>query len=55
MLVQQYMQEFFINGIVACGVIFMLAVGATLPVILYPSMPYSLTRRKAEVSSVQKD
>lgn len=54
-LVQQYMQEFFINGIVACGVIFMLAVGATLPFILYPSKPYTLTRRKAEINSVQKD
>lgn len=53
-LVQQYMQEFFINGIVACGVIFMLAVGATLPFILYPSKPYTLTRRKAEINSVQK-
>lgn len=47
-LVQQYIQEIFINGIVTCGVIFMLAVGATLPFILYPSKPYTLTRRKAE-------
>lgn len=47
-MVQHYMQEFFVNGIVACGVIFMLAVGATLPFILYPSKPYSLTRRPSE-------
>ena len=47
-MVQRYMQEFFVNGIITCGVIFMLAVGATLPFILFPSKPYSLTRRKPE-------
>lgn len=51
-MVQRYMQEFFVNGIITCGVIFMLAVGATLPFILFPSKPYSLTRRKPGVGTL---
>jgi integral membrane protein len=42
----KYMQMFFSNTIVTCSVIFMLAVGATLPMLLFPKRAYSLTRRK---------
>lgn len=42
----KYMQMFFSNTIVTCSVIFMLAVGATLPMLLFPKRAFSLTRRK---------
>ncbi len=41
---QKYMEMFFTNTMVACTVIFMLAVGATLPLFLFPKRASSLTR-----------
>ncbi|WP_055096561.1 MULTISPECIES: threonine/serine exporter family protein [Bacteroidales] len=40
----KYMEMFFSNGIVTSSVIFMLAVGATLPIFLLPHKAFSLTR-----------
>ena len=40
------MQQLFLNAVVACSVIFMLALGATLPIFLFNDKAYSLTRRK---------
>ena len=45
-LEQQYMQTMFVNAVVTGSVIFMLAVGATIPVFIFKSKAYSLTRRK---------
>lgn len=41
-----YMDMFFSNTMVTCSVIFMLAVGATLPMFLFPNQAYSITRDK---------
>ncbi len=41
-----YMDMFFSNAMVTCSVIFMLAVGATLPMFLFPKRAYSITRRR---------
>ena len=35
-----------LNAMVTCSVIFMLAVGATLPMFLFPKRAYSITRRR---------
>lgn len=43
---QKYMEMFFTNSMVTCTVIFMLAVGATLPLFLFPKRASSLTRHK---------
>ena len=43
---ERYMQQLFLNAVVACSVIFMLALGATLPIFLFNDKAYSLTRRK---------
>lgn len=40
----KYMEMFFSNSLVASTVIFMLAVGATFPMFLFPSRAFSLTR-----------
>lgn len=40
----KYMNAFFFNGMVTCTVIFLLAIGATLPILLFPNRAYSLTR-----------
>ena len=40
----KYMETFFANGLVTCTVIFMLAVGATFPMFLFPHKAFSLTR-----------
>ena len=45
-LEQQYMQTMFVNAVVTGSVIFMLSVGATIPVFIFKSKAYSLTRRK---------
>lgn len=45
-LEQQYMQTMFVNAVVTGSVIFMLAVGATIPVFIFKNKAYSLTRRK---------
>lgn len=42
----KYMDMFFSNSIIAGTVIFMLAVGATFPMFMFPSRAYSLTRHK---------
>lgn len=41
----KYMSMFFSNSLVTCTVIFMLAIGATFPMFLYPHKAFSLTRR----------
>lgn len=43
---QKYMEMFFFNTMVASTVIFVLAVGATLPILLFPKRTFSLTRKK---------
>ena len=42
----KYIDMFLSNGIVTCTVIFMLTVGATLPIFMCPGKAFSLTRRK---------
>lgn len=42
----KYMEMFFSNGMVTCTVIFMLAVGATLPIFFFPGRAYSVTRKR---------
>lgn len=42
----KYMEMFFSNSMVTCTVVFMLAVGATLPMFVFPKRASSLTRRK---------
>lgn len=42
----KYMEMFFANGMVTVSVIFMLAVGATLPIFIWPGKAFSLTRKK---------
>lgn len=37
----KYMETFFANGLVTCTVIFMLAVGATFPMFLFPHKAFS--------------
>lgn len=43
---QKYMEMFFFNSTIAITVIFLLAVGATLPILLFPKATFSLTRKK---------
>ena len=43
---QKYMEMFFFNTMVAVTVIFVLAAGATLPILLFPKRTFSLTRKK---------
>ena len=42
----QYMHEMFYNIIITVSVIFMLAVGATIPIFLFRNKAHSLTRNK---------
>lgn len=42
----KYMEMFFSNTMVTCSVVFMLAAGAILPMFLFPSRAFSLTRHK---------
>jgi len=42
----KYMDMFFSNSVVTCTVVFLLAVGATLPMLLFPDRAFSLTRHK---------
>lgn len=42
----KYMEMFFSNAMVTCTVIFMLAVGAILPMFIFPKRAHSLTRRR---------
>ncbi|WP_333615916.1 threonine/serine exporter family protein, partial [Bacteroides pyogenes] len=41
---QKYMEMFFSNSLIAGTVIFMLAVGASFPMFLFPHRAFSLTR-----------
>lgn len=43
-LLDKYMRMFFSNTLIATTVIFMLAVGATFPMFLFPRRAFSLTR-----------
>ncbi len=43
-LQQQYLMSLVTNGIVTCSVLFMLAVGATLPFFLFKQRAFSMTR-----------
>lgn len=42
----KYMDMFFTNTMIAITVVFLLAVGATFPMFLFPKRAYSLTRYK---------
>lgn len=44
----KYMEMFFSNTMVTCTVVFLLAVGATLPMFLFPQRASSLTRNKPQ-------
>lgn len=44
----RYMDMFFSNTMVTCTVVFLLAVGATIPMFLFPNRASSLTRNKKE-------
>jgi uncharacterized membrane protein YjjB (DUF3815 family) len=43
---QAYMQALFSNAIVTVSTVFLLAVGATIPIFLFPGLAYSMTRRR---------
>ncbi|KAA6303051.1 MAG: hypothetical protein EZS26_000654 [Candidatus Ordinivivax streblomastigis] len=45
-LAEKYMQELFSNAIVTISTVFLLSVGATLLIFIFPKRTYSLTRRK---------
>lgn len=45
-LQQKYMMDLFTNTIITCSVIFMLAVGATIPLFLFVNRAFSMTRHK---------
>jgi uncharacterized membrane protein YjjB (DUF3815 family) len=44
----KYMEMFFSNGMVTVTVIFLLAIGATLPMFIFKRKAFSLTRRMSE-------
>lgn len=46
--VEKYMQEIFINSTVTISVVFLLTVGATIPIFIFQKRAYSLTRRKSD-------
>ena len=45
-LLNKYMETFFSNSLVTCTVVFMLAIGATLPILLFPKFAFSITRHR---------
>jgi uncharacterized membrane protein YjjB (DUF3815 family) len=45
-MVERYMQEMFMNGTVTVSVVFLLAVGATIPNFIFHKMAYTMTRRR---------
>lgn len=47
-LLNKYMDMFFSNTLVTCTVIFMLAFGATIPILLLPKYAFSLTRHQKD-------
>ena len=50
----KYMEMCFSNGIVTFTVIFLLAIGATLPMFIFHTRSHSLTRRSYKESLLQK-
>ena len=42
----EYMQAFFLNATVSMTTIFMLAIGATVPIFIFTKRAFSMTRRK---------
>ena len=45
-MLNKYMEAFFSNTLVTCTVVFMLAIGAILPILLFPKIAFSITRHK---------
>jgi uncharacterized membrane protein YjjB (DUF3815 family) len=45
-LAEKYMQTFLVNAIVTFSTVFLLAVGATIPIFVFPKRAYSMTRRR---------
>lgn len=45
-LQQKYMMEMCTNSVITCSVIFMLAVGATIPLFLFKKRAFSMTRHE---------
>lgn len=43
-MLNKYMEMFFSNSLVTCTVVFMLTIGATLPLLLFPKITFSITR-----------
>ena len=43
---RQYMAAFLLNATVTVSVVFMLAVGSTVPILLFRRRAFSLTRRR---------
>jgi uncharacterized membrane protein YjjB (DUF3815 family) len=41
----KYMQALLSNAIVTCSTVFLLAVGATIPIFVFPKLAYTMTRR----------
>jgi uncharacterized membrane protein YjjB (DUF3815 family) len=44
-LAPKYLQETFSNGVVTVSTVFLLALGATLMIFLFPKRAYSMTRK----------
>ncbi|MCM1035622.1 MAG: threonine/serine exporter family protein [Paludibacter sp.] len=42
----RYMDMFFSNAMVTCSVVFMLAIGAVLPMFMFPKRAFSMSREK---------
>ncbi len=47
-LQEKYLIDLFTNSIVTCSVIFMLAIGATIPLFLFVNKAFSMTRHKKD-------
>jgi uncharacterized membrane protein YjjB (DUF3815 family) len=45
-MADKYMQALLSNAIVTVSTVFLLAVGATIPIFVFPARAYSMTRRK---------
>jgi uncharacterized membrane protein YjjB (DUF3815 family) len=43
---ETYMQTLFSNAIITVSTVFLLAVGATIPIFVFPKLAYSMTRSK---------
>lgn len=49
---RQFLELFFSNGLTALTVVFFLAVGATIPMFIFPKRAFSLTRKKLHKSNI---